>query len=641
MFALLREGFTQWRRMGVRRGATAALALATRGIRAAVRRAWLRHRPVRVSSSRVRIALGGQDAPRVLRDVVLPALPTIAVFERELAVMPKGQRAQLLDVAERIAAHTFDLLGSGPTELGPQIDWTFDFKSGRRWPLEHISRLPQVYPDDSDIKVPWELSRFQHLPVLAAAYRLTGERRWLDEIGAQLDDWIASNPVEFGPNWSCTMDVAIRAANWVATLVLVADDAAHEAWFEPVLASLLLHGRFIRTHLEWAPVRGNHYLSNVVGLLYVAALFSKGREGGAWATWAAAELRAELRHQVRDDGCDHEASIAYHRLVTELFICGMQAAEAIVPSAVSPHDRERLGRMLRFVADYTRMDGTAPQIGDSDDARFLPLGDYGRSDPRSHLHLFGQAAEPYRPAKTHAAYPHGGYWIMRRGAIHIVIRCGDVGVGGQGSHAHNDALSLEFALDGQPLVVDPGSYLYTTDPVERNRFRSTAFHSTLQIDGAEQNPLEEGMLFAMEDRRQAEALEWDGDGGGATFEGFHRGYESLSEPATHRRRLELAADGARLTITDAVISSAGHEGLWTFPLAPSDVELRGDGVRATFLSGATLDVVATGLEFAVEDGWLSPSYGRRIPTPFVRARKRTAPGEDVTVITLKAEAATG
>ena len=36
----------------------------------------------------------------------------------------------------------------------------------------------------------------------------------------QLTDWIDSNPVEFGPNWASMMDVAIRAANWVAALTL-------------------------------------------------------------------------------------------------------------------------------------------------------------------------------------------------------------------------------------------------------------------------------------------------------------------------------------------------------------------------------------------------------------------------------------
>ncbi len=62
--------------------------------------------------------------------------------------------------------------GSGPTDLGPRIDWLADFKTGRRWPLDHITRIRLAYGDGSDIKVPWELSRCQHLP--AARRCLTG-----------------------------------------------------------------------------------------------------------------------------------------------------------------------------------------------------------------------------------------------------------------------------------------------------------------------------------------------------------------------------------------------------------------------------------------------------------------------------------
>jgi Heparinase II/III-like protein/Heparinase II/III N-terminus len=577
----------------------------------------------------------GRLQPREqLRGAVRDALPSVRAFERELEGLGAQGRERLLARAAALAEHRFDLLGSGPTALGEQIDWQLDFKSGRRWPMEHISRLPIVYGDGSDIKVPWELSRFQHLPLLAGAHRLTGERPWLDEIAAQLTDWIAANPVEFGANWACTMDVAIRATNWVATLALIADAAAGEPWLEGVLESLLLHGRFIRSHLEYAPVRSNHYLSDVVGLLPVAALFSGGAEGSEWAEWAAVELVGELAHQVREDGCDHEASIPYHRLVTELFICGTDAADALAPGRIPASHRAKLERMLGFVGDYTRPDSLAPQVGDSDDGRFLPLGDYASADPRSHLHLFAQAGREYRPAQASAAYPHGGYWIMRMNDLYVLVRCGDVGVGGLGSHAHNDALSFEFAAGGQPLVVDPGSYLYTADPAERNRFRSTAFHITLQVDGAEQNPLSEAAVFALEDRRRAEALRWETSSTGALFSGRHRGYAELESPAIHSRTIELDGGARVLKIADAITSAGAHDLDWTFPLAPCSAQAEPGRASAVFESGVLLEIESPGLDFRIEPGWLSPSYGRRIAVPFVRAHRRSEPGEDVTELLL-------
>ena len=629
----MREGLATWRQLGLARGGVQAAKLAARTLHAPLHRARLRVRPPRVRPGAVARAYGG-DLGAALRECVLPAMPTVARFADGLAELPDDDRRGLIAVAERVAAHRFDLLGSGPTDLGDQIPWRRDFKHGREWPLDHVSRLPIVFGDGSDIKVPWELSRFQHLPVLAAAFRLTRQERFLDEVGAQLDSWIEGNPVELGPNWACTMDVAIRATNWVATLALLGDDAAEAPWSARALESLLLHGRFIRSHLEWAEVRGNHYLSDVVGLLPVAALFGAGREGRRWARWAAAELERELHHQVRGDGCDHEASIPYHRLVAELFVCGTQAVHSLLPGRLRAGHDERLRRMLEFARDYTRGDGLAPQIGDADDGRFLPLGDYGRADPRSHLHLFAQARLAYEPAEAPAAFPEGGYWIMRRGPLFAIVRCGDVGVGGLGSHAHNDQLSFELAHGPEPLVIDPGSYLYTADLEARSRFRSTAFHSTLRIGEAEQNPIRVDTPFSLEDLTGAHCTAWTAGLGGATFEGVHHGYERLEPPVTHTRRIELGEAG--LSIRDVVGGTGEHELEWTFPLAPCEVACEPGRAVATF-EHVILTIESEGLGFTVEDGWRSPSYGVREPTPFVRARRRSRAGTDETAFELRVE----
>jgi hypothetical protein len=619
LVAKLRAGLRLWLRLGPREGTRAAWQIARALVGVPLRRWRLRWRPAAVTPRDLRRALGAPAAEALAS--ALRALPTVADWRAELDALDADGRAALLARAEDAAAHRFDLLGSGPRELGEPIPWQRDFKAGRTWPLRHISEIVVSYPDGSDIKVPWELSRGQHLPLLAAAHRLTGEPRWLDELGAQLTDWIEANPVEFGPNWQCTMDVAIRAANWVAALALCAGPAAAQPWCEPVLASLLLHGRFIRGHLEWAPVRGNHYLSDVAGLLVVAALFARSREGRRWASWAAAELAAEMEHQVRPDGCDHEASIPYHRLVCELFVCGTQAADALAPGTLSAAYRERLARMLQFVADSTRPDGLAPQVGDADSGRFLPLGDYG-ADPRDHRHLFRQARVDPPAPRGSVAYPDGGYYVMRADGFFALVRCGDTGLGGLGGHAHNDQLSFELALDGDALVVDPGAYLYTADPAARNAFRSTAFHSTLALAGVEQNEFSAETLFALPDRTRAEALAFTHSDGAASFEGRHHGFTAADPAAVHHRRLAFSGPQRRLEVCDRIALTTARALEWTFPLAPCRAELDGGRVRARF-AGAELTIEAEGARLALADGWMSPAYGVRVPTPFVRA---TTPG---------------
>jgi hypothetical protein len=564
------------------------------------------------------------------------ALPTVTAWEQELDELDASARACLLERAQRILAHRFELLGSGPTELGPKIDWQLDFKSGRRWANTHISRVPTVLGGGSDIKVPWELSRCQHLPLLSAAHRLSGDPRFLDELGAQLDSFIAANPVEFGVAWSCTMDVAIRAANWTAALCLAMPAAREAPWLEPTLASLLAHCRFIRGHLEWGEVRGNHYLADVVGLLVACAPFSAGAEGRVWADWATEQLEREMAHQVRRDGCDHEASIPYHRLVCELFLCGAQAAEALCPGALSDSYRERLAQMLDFVSDYTRPDGLAPQIGDADDGRFLPLGDYG-ADPRDHRHLYAQARRPWREGRAHVAYPDGGWYAMRHGELWSIVRCGDVGLGGIGAHAHNDQLSFELAYGQQPLVVDPGSYLYTADAQARNSFRSTRAHSTLSVGAAEQNRLREDYLFALAEETHARCLRFEAHGPWAIFEGEHTGFRELARAIRHRRELRFDGPSGVVRIIDTVLGAQGEELSWSFPLAPSEAVAHASRALATF-AGAQLEIEAEGATLAVQSGWLSPSYGVRIAAPVVCARRIAQSDEDVTRFTLSVQA---
>ncbi len=593
-------------------------------------------RPLEVSAAELREALGGLTLEEALRGPALAALPSAAEFERSLSSLDDVERRKLLERADAVAAHRFDLLGSGPVDLGREIEWSRDFKSGRRWPLRHHLLLESRSLDNSDVKVPWELSRFQHLPLLAAAFQLSGERRYLNEMGAQLKSWIASNPVEIGVNWLCTMDVAIRAANWVAALAICAPELAQEPWAESVTASLLLHGRFIRGHLETAEARTNHYLSNVVGLLVVASLFARGREGDEWAGWAVGELIAEMGHQVRSDGCDHEASIPYHRLVTELFVCGTQAGESLRPRGFPVYYRERLDRMLDFVAAYTRPDGLAPQIGDNDDGRFLPLGDYG-ADFRSHLHLFRQAARPYRPATDSAAFAAGGYYVMRHGDLYVLVRCGDTGIYGIGGHAHNDQLSFELSCGEVPLIEDPGVGTYYEDREERLRFRSTAFHATLRIDGAEQNELPPWPRFPLGNGSRAEATAWETEPERTAFAGRHHGFERLPDPALHERRLELDGEKRQLTIVDTVTAAGEHRLDWTFPLGRCDeVSASGETAMARF-GPLRLTVLAEGAELRVEDGSYSRAYGVTEPRPFLAARSHSMPARHTTTFRLRVE----
>ena len=98
-------------------------------------------------------------------------------------------------------------------------------------------------------------------------------------------------------------------------------------------------------------------------------------------------------------------------------------------------------------------------------------------------------------------YPYAGMglYIFKSSHLYMSVRSSEVGQNGNGGHAHNDQLSLTLRIDGEDIIVDPGTYLYTPLPERRNEFRATAAHFTIQKEGMEQNPWHPGRmgLFSM------------------------------------------------------------------------------------------------------------------------------------------------
>jgi hypothetical protein len=300
------------------------------------------------------------------------------------------------------------------------IDWQLDFKSGYRW-HEGTWYRDIAIPSDhqgADIKVPWEVARCQHLPQMAIAHMMARadfagfrppdsyRREFCDEVL----DFIATNPPRFGVNWSCTMDVAIRVANWlIACDLFRAGGVIFPQEFVAVFArSVREHGEHIASNLEWVEQgRSNHYLANIVGLMFAAAYLPPDAQSNAWAGFAIGELVREVGQQFYEDGANFEGSTNYHRLSAEMAIYGTALALSLIerrgsmleqverrfifsavphqpaPSTYMPGPKagrvfpdgyaERLEKMGEFTMHSTRGDRAIVQIGDNDSGRFFKL----------------------------------------------------------------------------------------------------------------------------------------------------------------------------------------------------------------------------------------------------------------------------
>jgi len=328
-------------------------------------------------------------------------------------------RENILKEAKQILEHKFDLLGSGEVDLGEKIKWNEDFKSGFIWKNQFYKDIKIVdLNNNADVKVPWELSRFQHLFTLGKAYWITNDKKYYLECKKEIEDWIAENPIYMSVNWTCAMDVAIRAVNWIFFYWHFKDLIDNDKEFlNKFNNSLCNHGKFIYLNLEKGlGLANNHYLSDLVGLFYLGIYFNelKNNEVKRWLDFSKKELEKEMFVQNNKDGSNYESSTSYHRLVTELMFFPMILGEKN-KIKFSQEYKKRLEKMFEFLAKIIKPNGKIPMIGDVDNGRLLILSNYSSwevNDVRELLSLGGEYFNSFLLKSSGAIKKEDKLWIF-------------------------------------------------------------------------------------------------------------------------------------------------------------------------------------------------------------------------------------
>ncbi|MFC1712112.1 alginate lyase family protein [Candidatus Poribacteria bacterium] len=580
---------------------------------------------------------------------------------------------QAIADADKIREHVFNLLGSGDVYLGEKIDWHTDFKTNWRWNPGYYKKLDcQDLDNPYDVKVPWELSRCQHFITLGKTYWYIGDEKYAEEFVAQINDWIESNPPKFGVNWVCTMDVAIRAVNWIWGYYFFKDSPnLTEEFMAEFLRSLLAHGRHIMGNLELGNPTGNHYLSDLVGLIYIGVMFPEFKEARKWREFGLSGLIKEMGKEVYPDGADYEASTSYHRLVTELFLsaavlclrnCSMfqnRSKKRKSTPEFSPFPdwyMQRLKKMIEFVGYYTKPDGTSPQIGDNDNGRLHILSDYGNWRILDHTYLlsmgailFANAEFKKRVGKLHeeAFWLFGvdgvqkfsaisksntklsskgfvdiGIYIMRHQDTYAIVDCIANNPEAPAGHLHNSRLSFELYMLGGTAIIDPGTYVYTADVAWRNRFRSTAYHNVITVDSHEQDIIEPYSPFRVERMATVKVNHWETTEQYDLLDAEHNGYSEIS--VIHRRQFLFDKEEKSYMIRDSLSGSGIHKVEAYFHI-DSSVQAyphrEMPNVALCRLPDGDLALIPVPLgnfELSMEQSWVSHSYGTKAPNITLR-----------------------
>jgi hypothetical protein len=428
----------------------------------------------------------------------------------------------LLLSAERLLQGTWGIFDR-EVDVSALPDWFRDPVTGRRWPPEaYCFDIPYRQQGRvGNVKYIWELSRLQHITVLASAYRFTGEVRFANFAATHLRSWIDANPPLCGIHWVSGIEIGMRLLAWVWTRRLLDGWEGVEDLFERNAVfqrSLHAHQHWLHTFYSRGSSANNHLIAEAAGQYAAAVSFPLFRQSTSWARGAAKILVEEVQAQTFADGMIRELASDYHPFVLELLI--LAAAEGDSTEQPLP---DALWRTIRSIADAfaAMLDERLrlPRQGDGDDGRALLVDapDLNRNDCLLELceRLFGRCnwwpmatqgsalaavvaplakvrmLSEDRPDRRPEQFPEAGQTYLRDldqrvDAVWCRIDHGPHGYLATTAHAHADALSFEMRVGGNEVFADSGTYCYHGEPEWRRYFRSTIAHNTLEIGGQDQ-----------------------------------------------------------------------------------------------------------------------------------------------------------
>jgi hypothetical protein len=503
------------------------------------------------------------------------------------------------EVADAIAEGCFPIQGR-TIELGLEPDW-----------------LGAALPADREWRLEW--SKFYYGLDLATAAEQTRPRKYAVAWQRLVDSWITQVPIDHDP----TDVIGRRIQNWVYAWARFADCIDLESiapGFEARIGSSLQRQvAHLRVHLT----RERNHRTLELYALFIAALALPDLDGDRQLLeFAVAALHQNLVDDVLPDGVQRERSTHYHHVVLRSLV-GLLVNARRFAIPLPAGFEARLERACEFSLHCHRPDGSIPALSDSDSGRYLDLleaaGHLLDRPDFTYVATGGGRGEP--PRTTSASFPDGGYFVQRSGwggsarpianERYLIFDCGAIGDGG---HGHYDALNVEIAAEGAPIVIDPGRYTYCDDPPHWRRwFKGTAAHNTVTVDGLDQTPYRRGKPkggAAQARLRQR-----------ATAPGLDVLWGEVMSPTydvVHRRRILFVGNEYWL-IEDELDAEGPHRYDLRFHLTTDQQRVRLDATAAGWCARtARASLIFCGDATArVEDGWVSAEYGVKHAAPVV------------------------
>jgi uncharacterized heparinase superfamily protein len=364
---------------------------------------------------------------------------------------------------------------------------------------------------------------------------------------ALLRGWVRGNPPVAGTGWE-PYPLSLRIVNWLKW------HWSGETLPAECVDSLAMQVRHLYRRVEWH-LLGNHILANAKALVFAGISFD-GAEAQRWLEKGSRILTQQLSEQILADGGHFELSPMYHSVVLEDMLDLINAAQASggrIPELLVSQWQELACRMCGWLLAMTHPDGEIAFFNDAATGIAATPGELVAYASRLGVRVSAWLERSSDEApETHLLGDSGYFRLYSRSAVALldVARIGPDCLPG---HAHADTLSFELSIHDHRIIVNGGTSRYGTD-AQRLAERSTAAHSTVEVDG--QNSSEVWSGFRVARRARPFDLYHRRRDGTVVVACSHDGYRRLSGHPVHRRTWEFSESS--MTVSDTV--SARRDG---------------------------------------------------------------------------------
>ena len=410
-----------------------------------------------------------------------------------------------------------------------------------------------------------------------------------------IDRWINENPPIEGNGWE-PYPTSLRIVNWVKWF-LVNGQATLER-----LESLALQAKALSQSLE-THLLGNHLFANAKALVF-AGLFFQGKDADGWLDLGLRILKREISEQVLSDGGNFELTPMYHSTITADFLDLVSVCRAFQDTRCSALEREvadRIPKMLRWLSVMSHPDGLVALFNDAATNVAPELAELLVAAKQYDL----ESASLLDSQLIHMA--ETGFFRLNLNQAVVIGDIGRVGPDYIPGHAHADTLSFELSVYGDRVIVNGGTSQYGAD-AERHRQRSTAAHSTVEINGENSSEVWGGFRVA----RRAFPIGLEVDKTAKKVHCGHNGYRRLKGSPIHWRT--WTGEGNKVVVTDRV-KGEFDSAVSRFHLHP-DVRILESSLYKLVVetNGSLITIETAGSALQVKPSIYCPEFGKRLPT---------------------------